>query len=119
MAASRYWGRDETWGLMEHWEQYLMKVVSAPLCGMLACMAVEDGEEALAAYGVEVDDEGVRVLHGAPGALVLGDAYPEGGMVCGMAVEDLWGDQNTLGGVGDEQRGTHAICLEVGGGDGL
>lgn len=66
-----------------------MEMVSTPLGGMLACMAVEDGEEALAAYRVKVDDEGVRVLHGAPGALVLGDADLEGGMVCGMTVEDL------------------------------
>ena len=48
-----------------------MKVVSTPFGSMFPGMPVENGEEALAAYGVKVDDERVGILHGAPGALVL------------------------------------------------
>lgn len=48
-----------------------MKMLSTPFCGVLSCVAIEDGEEALAADVVKVCDEGMCVLHCAADALVL------------------------------------------------
>jgi hypothetical protein len=48
-----------------------MEVLPAPLGRMFAGMAIEDGEEALAAYTVEIDDEGVGIFHGSSCTLVL------------------------------------------------
>jgi len=50
---------------------YLVKVGSAPFRGVLPSMAIEHGEEALAAYRVKIDDERVCVLHCSSSALVL------------------------------------------------
>lgn len=95
---------------------YLVEMLATPLSGMFASMAIEDGEEALAAYGVEIDDEGVGILHGTTGALVFRDADAEGGMVGGMAIEDLWG-----GGEQGGMRGERAypMCVQICGGYGL
>jgi hypothetical protein len=78
-----------------------MEMLATPLGGMLPSMAIEDGEEALASYGVEIDDEGVGILHGTTRALVFGDADAEGGMVGGMAIEDLGDGEH-----GWDERGT-------------
>lgn len=48
-----------------------MEVLPAPLGCMFTSMAIEDGEEALATYTVEIDDEGVGIFHGSPRTLVL------------------------------------------------
>lgn len=50
---------------------YLVKVGSTPFRGVLPSMAIEHGEEALAAYRVKIDDERVRILHCSSSALVL------------------------------------------------
>lgn len=65
---------------------YLMEMGATPLGGMLPSMTVEDGEEALASYRVEVDDKGVGILHGTTRALVFRDADAEGRMVGGMPI---------------------------------
>lgn len=71
---------------------YFVEIGAAPLCGVLTGVAVEDGEEALAAHAAKVDDERVRILHGSARTLVLGNADLVGGVFGCMAVEDLGGE---------------------------
>jgi hypothetical protein len=52
---------------------HLVEMESAPFCGVLARVAVEHGEKALAADTRKVVHERVRILHRAAFALVLGD----------------------------------------------
>jgi hypothetical protein len=56
---------------MKNVQQMLMEVLPAPLGCMFASMTIEDCEESLATYTVEIDDEGVGIFHGSPGTLVL------------------------------------------------
>jgi len=53
---------------------YLMKVSATPFRCMLSCVAVENGEESLAANAIEIKDERVGILHGPPSSLVFGNA---------------------------------------------
>lgn len=61
---------------------YFMEVRSAPLCGVLAGVAVKDREEALATDASKIYDERVGVLHSSPGALVFGDTDLVSGILC-------------------------------------
>jgi hypothetical protein len=63
---------------------------SAPFCRVLARVAVEHGEEALAADTRKVVHKRVRILHCAALALVLGDTDGERGTLgLGLCVEFL------------------------------
>lgn len=52
---------------------HLMEVLATPFCGVLACMAIEDGEIALATDIGKVDNKGVRVLHRTSLAAIVCD----------------------------------------------
>jgi hypothetical protein len=86
---------------------YFVEVGATPFCGMLACVAIEDCEEALAADATKVDDERICVLHRSARALVLGDADLVRCILCSMAVEDL-GGVRTCAGAAD---GWHTPCV--------
>lgn len=60
---------------------------ATPLGSMLACVAVKDGEEALAADTVKVGDKRMRILHRPADTLVLADANLEGCILGCMPVE--------------------------------
>ena len=91
--SSRYYGGD---GISEcsrsrhvYTARYLVKVTAAPLCCVFSGVSVEYGEEALSAYSSEIDYEGMGVLHGPPGPLVLRHADLVRVILCRVSVEDL------------------------------
>jgi hypothetical protein len=65
---------------------YFMEMGTTPLCGVLASVAVEYCEEALAADTAKVDDERVGILHRSPCTLVFGDADLVRGILGCMAI---------------------------------
>lgn len=68
---------------------HLVEVISAPLCRVLSCMSIEDSEETLPAYVIEVDHEGMCILHGPPGALVFRDSDLIRRILGSMSIQDL------------------------------
>lgn len=50
---------------------YKVEIATTPLGGVLACMAVEDGEKALATDACKVHDKGMGVFHGSATAFVI------------------------------------------------
>lgn len=56
-----------------------VKMLTTPLCSMLACMAVKQTEITLSTDIIEIDDERVGVFHCSARPLVLCDAYLEYG----------------------------------------
>lgn len=58
------------------------EVLSTPFCGLLACMPIENGKEALTTDASKRNDYGMRVLHGPPRPLRVGDGAFEG-KTCG------------------------------------
>lgn len=48
---------------MDDGRSYQGEILPTPLCSMLACMSVKDGEESLAMDACEGHHDGVGVLH--------------------------------------------------------
>lgn len=63
-----------------------MKVASAPLCGMLSCVSIENSEEALTSNVIEVNYKGMCVFHCSSRSFVLRQTNTKGWMVRGMTV---------------------------------
>lgn len=68
---------------------YFVEVEATPLRGILACMTIEDGKEALATHTRKIVDEGMRVLHRPALALILMESNMEGRVVFRMYIQLL------------------------------
>ena len=66
-----------------------MEMRSTPFRGMFACMTIEHGKETLASYAVEVDNEGMGILHVTTCTHVFGNTYTKCWMICGVTIENL------------------------------
>jgi hypothetical protein len=68
-------------------------MASAPLCGVFTGVAIEDGEEALAADTAKVNYERVGVLHCSPGTLIFGNTDLVSGILYCMPIQNTEGIQ--------------------------
>ncbi len=87
-----------------------MEMSTTPLSSMFPCMSVEHREEALTANVVKIGDKRVRVFHSSPVAFIFGEANLVGGILGGMAVENL--DTESDWWISRKSCRTHAMCVE-------
>lgn len=68
---------------------YLMEMGSTPFRGVFASVAIEDGEEALSADVVKVNNKRVGILHRSSCSFIFGYTHLERGILSSMSVQNL------------------------------